>query len=85
MNLDKFIRFIITIWLFIGLSMGQKIVQMNGSYDLDGDNLLEFISLEMDPKTDIYPTTVRYYEIDADGYQTLIWELLLPLHWKDIL
>ncbi len=79
MNLDKFIRFIIIIWLFIGISLGQKIVQMNGSYDLDGDNLLEFISLEMDPKTDIYPTTVRYYEIDADGYQTLIWEFTPPV------
>ena len=42
-------------YLFIGLLLsgslllGQKIVHMNGSYDLDGDKLLEFISLELDP------------------------------------
>ncbi|HJN97871.1 MAG TPA: VCBS repeat-containing protein, partial [Candidatus Marinimicrobia bacterium] len=65
--------------LGIGISFGQKIVHMNGTYDLDGDALLEFIALELDPNKDVFPTTVRYYEIDADGYQTLIWEFTPPL------
>ena len=48
----------------------QKILQMNGTYDLDGDNMLEFLALELDPNKDVFPTAVRFYEIDSDGYQT---------------
>ena len=71
-------------YLFLGLLLsgnlllGQKIVHMNGSYDLDGDKLLEFISLELDPETDVFPTAVRYYEMDVDGYQNLVWEFSPP-------
>ena len=43
---------------------------------LDGDNMLEFLSLEVNPDIDVFPTVVRFYEIDSDGYQTLIWEFL---------
>ena len=57
----------------------QKIVHMNGTYDLDGDNMLEFISLELNPNQDVFPKTVRYYEIDSDGYQTLVWEFIPPV------
>ena len=35
--------------LLVSFSFGQKIVHLDGSFDLDGDNLLEFISLEIDP------------------------------------
>ena len=49
--------------IVISLLNGQKVVHMNGSYDLDGDKLLEFISLELDPNEDVFPTIVRYYEI----------------------
>ena len=52
---------------------------MNGTYDLDGDNMLEFLSLEVNPDIDVFPTVVRFYEIDSDGYQTLIWEFLPPV------
>ncbi|MEC8915474.1 MAG: hypothetical protein VYB62_04140, partial [Candidatus Neomarinimicrobiota bacterium] len=51
---------------------------MNGSYDLDGDKRLEFVSLELNPETDVFPTAVRYYEMDVDGYQNLIWEFSPP-------
>ena len=37
----------------------QKIVHLEGSYDLDGDNLLEFISLELDPDKNVFPTVVK--------------------------
>ena len=33
--------------LFISCAFTQKIVHMNGTYDLDGDNMLEFLSLEI--------------------------------------
>ena len=57
----------------------QKIVHMNGAYDLDGDNMLEFIALELNPEIDVFPTSVRYYEIDSDSYQSLIWEFETPI------
>ena len=80
MDLSHKVRKILSVLtLGIGISFGQKIVHMNGTYDLDGDALLEFIALELDPNKDVFPTTVRYYEIDADGYQTLIWEFTPPL------
>ena len=66
------------ILIVISLLNGQKVVHMNGSYDLDGDKLLEFISLELDPNEDVFPTKVRYYEIDEEGYQTLVWEFSPP-------
>jgi len=56
---------ILFVSFLIGTVFSQKIVHMNGTYDLDGDNHLEFIALELDPTTDIFPTIVRYYEILA--------------------
>ena len=56
----------------------QKIVQTNGTFDLDSDQFLEFIALELDPNVDVFPTKVRYYEMDSDGYQNLIWEFKPP-------
>ena len=64
--------------VILNMIQGQKIVHMNGTYDLDGDALLEFIALELDPTHAVFPSTVRYYEIDADGYQTLVWEFTPP-------
>ena len=57
----------------------QKIVHMNGTYDLDGDNMLEFIALELNPDKNILPKAVRYYEVGLDGYQELIWEFIPPV------
>ena len=65
--------------LALSFLSSQKISHMNGTYDLDGDNMLEFLSLELDPNKDIFPTVVRFYEIDSDGYQTLIWEFMPPV------
>lgn len=71
--------YIFSILLLFTIGFGQKIVHMNGTYDLDGDQLLEFIALELDPSLDVFPTAVRYYEIDADGYQNLVWEFTPPI------
>ena len=72
-------RILQVLTLSLCLSYGQKIVHINGTYDLDGDALLEFIALELNPYEDVFPTAVRYYEIDEDGYQTLIWEFTPPV------
>ena len=61
------------------VAWSQKIVHMNGAYDLDGDNMLEFLALELNPETHVFPTSVRYYEIDSDSYQSLIWEFEPPV------
>ena len=76
MKIFKKIIFVLSIFSIIS---GQKIVHMNGSYDLDGDKMLEFIALELNPDKDVFPTAVRYYEIDRDGYQNLIWEFIPPV------
>ena len=39
----------------------------------------EFLSLEINPDLEVFPTAVRYYEIDSDGYQNLIWEFIPPV------
>ena len=75
---NRKIRLLTTLFLFMSFSLGQKIVHMDGSFDLDGDNLLEFISLELDPSKNVFPTMVRYNEIDTDGYQTVVWEFDAP-------
>ena len=63
----------------ISIAFGEKIIHMNGTYDLDGDNMLEFLALEIDPEKDVFPSIVRFYEVDSDGYQALIWEFLPPV------
>ena len=70
-------RFIFSLGI-ASVLLSQKIVHMNGTYDLDGDNMLEFLSLELNPDEDVFPKVVRFYEIDSDGYQTLIWEFIPP-------
>ena len=70
---------IFIVLLFLNLIFGQKIIHMDGSFDLDGDNLLEFISLEIDPEKNVFPTMVRFNEIDNDGYQTVLWEFDAPI------
>ena len=61
---------IIRVFTFICISFlySQKISHMNGVYDLDGDQMLEFIALELDPSESVFPEKVRYYEIDSDSY-----------------
>ena len=55
-----------------------KIIQMVGPYDLDGDNQLEFLTIESIPPEIHLGTVLRHYELDAEGYQELIWELNAP-------
>ena len=73
------VKYFICISINFYILSGQKIVQMNGTYDLDGDKMLEFIALELNPDKDVFPKLVRYYEIDSDGYQTILWEFIPPV------
>ena len=76
MKIKKTIYIVFTVFSIL---FSQKIVHMNGSYDLDEDQFLEFISLELNPNKDVFPTQVRYYEVNSDGYQNLIWEFKPPI------
>jgi len=72
------LKSLILVFLISAIS-AQKISHMNGTFDLDGDNMLEFIALELNPSESVFPDKVRYYEIDSDGYQNLIWEFKPPV------
>ena len=54
----------VKVYLVMSFSLlfGQKIVNMNGTFDLDGDKMLEFISLELNPKKDTNSTDTKHEE-----------------------
>ena len=62
----------------IGISKDLKIVDMEGTYDLDGDGQYEFAAVEFNRLNGHTISMIRYYEIDIDGYQNLLWELEMP-------
>ncbi|SVC31590.1 uncharacterized protein METZ01_LOCUS284444, partial [marine metagenome] len=55
-----------------------QIVHLDGVYDLDNDDLVEFISFEQDRETGGVVSRVAYYEIDDLGFPQLIWNLDAP-------
>ncbi len=55
-----------------------KILHMVGTYDLDGDDQIEFLTLEAIPPDIHLANVLRHYEMDAEGYQDLLWELNAP-------
>ena len=62
----------------IGISKDLKIIDMEGTYDLDGDGQYEFAAVEFNRLNGHTISMIRYYEIDIDGYQNLLWELEMP-------
>ena len=73
------------------MAQNLQIVHMDGVYDLDNDDLVEFIAFEQDivamqqPIPSLLPreaggvvSRVAYYEIDALGFPQLIWNLDTP-------
>ncbi len=74
------IRKFIYIALLFTFSQAQqyKITHMEGTYDLDGDGFMEFVSVESKTNENNKYSVVRYYELDDNGYQQLEWELEAP-------
>ena len=62
---------------FLG-AQGLKITHMEGTYDLDGDGLQEFASVELGSSNNKKLSVIRYYELDEDNYQQMRWELEAP-------
>ena len=58
-----------------------KIRFMDGVFDLDNDDLVEFISFESEKVNVESASRIAYYEIDELGYPQLLWSLSAP---KDI-
>jgi len=76
----RFFKFLLIVPIAVGVmfSQGMKITHMEGTYDLDGDGLQEFASVEVGFLGNKKLSVIRYYELDADGYQKMGWELEAP-------
>jgi hypothetical protein len=59
-------------------TQGLRTVHMEGTYDLDGDGLQEFATVEKGFLNNNSVSLVRYYEISEAGYQQMNWELKAP-------
>ena len=59
-------------------AQGLRVVHMEGTYDLDGDRLQEFATIEKGLLNNNSVSLIRYYEINNDGYQQMNWELKAP-------
>ena len=78
MNIKKILCFsLLNLFGFV-FAQELKITHMEGTYDLDGDGLKEFVSIESSTFGSKNLSVVRYYEIDNDGYQKMLWELKAP-------
>jgi len=55
-------------------TQGLRTVHMEGTYDLDGDGLQEFATVEKGFLNNNSVSLVRYYEISEAGYQQMNWE-----------
>jgi len=53
---------------------------MDGVFDLDNDDLVEFLTIEDGQGTGGVVARIGYYEIDELGYPQLLWELDTPRH-----
>ena len=69
-------KFILLMAMLSGKDL--QIIHMEGTFDLDGDGLIEFATVEIGQENGRSVSMIRYYEIDGDGYQQLNWELAAP-------
>ncbi|MAG20765.1 MAG: hypothetical protein CMF77_01160 [Candidatus Marinimicrobia bacterium] len=78
-HLSRQIRFLFLLF-FIAFTSAQnlKIDHMNGVYDLDNDDLVEFLTVEDGQGTGGLVVRVGYYEIDELGFPQLLWSLDAP-------
>ena len=60
------------------VSQDLKIVHMEGSYDLDGDGLKEFATVESGSIGGKQKSVIRYYEVNQSGFQEVMWEFEAP-------
>ncbi|MEE8437088.1 MAG: VCBS repeat-containing protein [Candidatus Neomarinimicrobiota bacterium] len=76
----KPVRFILCLAVYcLTLSaQNMKIIHMEGTFDLDGDGLQEFATIEEKIMGDHKKSVIRYYEMDEDGFQRVTWELEAP-------
>ena len=60
------------------VSQDLKVIHMEGVYDLDGDGLKEFATVESGSIGGKQISVIRYYEVDENGYQEISWEFEAP-------
>ena len=81
MNKIKYI-ILSAFWVFLissyAMSQNLQILHMDGVYDLDNDDLVEFLAFEENSESDGILSRVAYYEIDDLGFPQLIWNIDSP-------
>ena len=73
-------KLLLTYTLLVSFLFSQdlKVVHMEGTYDLDGDGLKEFATVESGSIGGKQISVIRYYEVDESGYQEVSWEFEAP-------
>ena len=73
-------KLLLTYTLLVSFLFSQdlKVVHMEGTYDLDGDGLKEFATVESGSIGGKLISVIRYYEVDESGYQEVSWEFEAP-------
>ncbi len=76
----KTVRIFLAFLIASAAAMAQnlQIVHMDGVYDLDNDDLVEFIAFEEARETGGTVTRIAYYEIDDLSFPQLIWNFDTP-------
>ena len=80
-NLTLNLFFLVLLGSSFTFSQELKIRYMDGVFDLDNDDLVEFISFESAKINVESASRIAYYEIDELGYPQLLWSISSP---KDI-
>lgn len=71
----------VALWFVLVLPLGAanfKVIHIDGVFDLDYDDLVEFLTIEDGQGTGGVVTRVGYYEIDELGFPQLLWNLDAP-------
>lgn len=70
--------FMMSLFFSLVFAGNSKILHLEGTYDLDSDGHLEYITIEEQPSENRFLSFIRYYETDDAGRQELLWDLNVP-------
>tara|TARA_B100000029_G_scaffold514101_1_gene615675 strand:+ start:9465 stop:13145 length:3681 start_codon:yes stop_codon:yes gene_type:complete len=79
-KIKHYFTFSLLIFILCDFSKGQnlQIIHIDGVFDLDNDDLVEFLAFEETSETSEPLSRIAYYEIDDLGFPQLIWNVDSP-------
>ncbi|MBF88554.1 MAG: hypothetical protein CMG75_02660 [Candidatus Marinimicrobia bacterium] len=79
-KIKHYFTFSLLIFVLCDFSKGQnlQIIHIDGVFDLDNDDLVEFLAFEETSETSEPLSRIAYYEIDDLGFPQLIWNVDSP-------